>query len=105
MPAKQLEFNTEARARLKRGVDQLAEAVKVTLRSEEHTSELQSQSNLVCPLLLEKKRELRRTRAASAAPPPFGAATVLGRLRRMASSPLSPRGSMPNRAMSFAPSL
>src|SRR5437899_2216098 len=31
MPAKQLEFNTEARARLKRGVDQLAEAVKVTL--------------------------------------------------------------------------
>src|SRR5256886_6160819 len=26
------------------------------LRSEEHTSELQSQSNLVCRLLLEKKR-------------------------------------------------
>ena len=31
MAAKQLEFNTEARARLKKGVDQLAEAVKVTL--------------------------------------------------------------------------
>src|SRR5436853_1381684 len=31
MHAKQLEFNVEARARLKRGVDQLAEAVKVTL--------------------------------------------------------------------------
>src|SRR5881296_1786520 len=31
MPAKQLEFDVEARARLKRGVDQLAEAVKVTL--------------------------------------------------------------------------
>src|SRR5712692_8076365 len=31
MPAKQLEFNAEARARLKRGEDQLAEAVKVTL--------------------------------------------------------------------------
>src|SRR2546423_2079312 len=31
MTAKYLEFNTEARARLKRGVDQLAEAVKVTL--------------------------------------------------------------------------
>ena len=31
MPAKHLEFNVEARARLKRGVDQLAEAVKVTL--------------------------------------------------------------------------
>src|SRR5437660_1036246 len=31
MTAKYLEFNTEARSRLKRGVDQLAEAVKVTL--------------------------------------------------------------------------
>src|SRR2546430_13621150 len=29
-----------------------------TGRSEEHTSELQSQSNLVCRLLLEKKKEL-----------------------------------------------
>src|SRR2546430_8861317 len=28
----------------------------VTIRSEEHTSELQSQSNLVCRLLLEKKK-------------------------------------------------
>src|SRR3989442_13133465 len=31
MATKYLEFNTEARSRLKRGVDQLAEAVKVTL--------------------------------------------------------------------------
>src|SRR2546430_11191529 len=29
---------------------------KATERSEEHTSELQSQSNLVCRLLLEKKK-------------------------------------------------
>src|SRR2546430_5984041 len=29
------------------------------LRSEEHTSELQSQSNLVCRLLLEKKKSVR----------------------------------------------
>src|SRR2546430_10315568 len=29
----------------------------LTTRSEEHTSELQSQSNLVCRLLLEKKKE------------------------------------------------
>src|SRR5688572_31873661 len=29
-------------------------------RSEEHTSELQSQSNLVCRLLLEKKKEKKR---------------------------------------------
>src|SRR2546428_6090711 len=31
MAAKYLEFNTEARSRLKRGVDQLANAVKITL--------------------------------------------------------------------------
>src|SRR2546430_12560509 len=30
-------------------------------RSEEHTSELQSQSNLVCRLLLEKKKEISQT--------------------------------------------
>src|SRR2546427_5487123 len=30
---------------------------KRVLRSEEHTSELQSQSNLVCRLLLEKKKK------------------------------------------------
>src|SRR2546427_3166836 len=30
-------------------------------RSEEHTSELQSQSNLVCRLLLEKKKKIRMT--------------------------------------------
>src|SRR2546430_11594821 len=30
------------------------------LRSEEHTSELQSQSNLVCRLLLEKKHRIAR---------------------------------------------
>src|SRR2546430_13488312 len=29
------------------------------VRSEEHTSELQSQSNLVCRLLLEKQKELQ----------------------------------------------
>src|SRR4030066_1580221 len=34
MAAKYLEFSTEARARLKRGVDQLADAVKVTLGPE-----------------------------------------------------------------------
>src|SRR5688572_31599909 len=31
------------------------------LRSEEHTSELQSQSNLVCRLLLEKKKNIPQT--------------------------------------------
>src|SRR2546427_6611661 len=38
------------------------EALKInpsTTRSEEHTSELQSQSNLVCRLLLEKKKKTK----------------------------------------------
>src|SRR5256886_10439446 len=35
-----------------------ARAVAERVRSEEHTSELQSQSNLVCRLLLEKKNEI-----------------------------------------------
>src|SRR5688572_31626652 len=39
------------------GVTQGSLAQAVGLRSEEHTSELQSQSNLVCRLLLEKKNK------------------------------------------------
>src|SRR2546430_8906713 len=35
---------------------------RIKMRSEEHTSELQSQSNLVCRLLLEKKKIYRNTR-------------------------------------------
>src|SRR2546427_1762799 len=38
-----------------------------TGRSEEHTSELQSQSNLVCRLLLEKKKKTRRKHCATKA--------------------------------------
>src|SRR5256886_11137108 len=38
------------------GIGSRAKAVAQGLRSEEHTSELQSQSNLVCRLLLEKKK-------------------------------------------------
>src|SRR2546430_11176045 len=37
-------------------------------RSEEHTSELQSQSNLVCRLLLEKKRKTRYNTTATGGP-------------------------------------
>src|SRR2546430_12175651 len=33
-------------------------SVNIPTRSEEHTSELQSQSNLVCRLLLEKKKTM-----------------------------------------------
>src|SRR2546427_9263966 len=35
-------------------------------RSEEHTSELQSQSNLVCRLLLEKKKKKNKTNHTNA---------------------------------------
>src|SRR5688572_32820190 len=34
--------------------------LELFLRSEEHTSELQSQSNLVCRLLLEKKKKKKK---------------------------------------------
>src|SRR5438270_6365474 len=34
--------------------------ISLSCRSEEHTSELQSQSNLVCRLLLEKKKKYKK---------------------------------------------
>src|SRR2546427_3924036 len=39
--------------------DAPSQAYVLDMRSEEHTSELQSQSNLVCRLLLEKKKKTR----------------------------------------------
>src|SRR5438309_4310741 len=57
------------------GIAEQAKDERVCLRSEEHTSELQSQFHLVCRLLLEKKKRnpsLRSTfmdiRSASSAP-------------------------------------
>src|SRR2546426_5737984 len=43
---------------------QRGERVEVWVRSEEHTSELQSPCNLVCRLLLEKKKNSNRRSAA-----------------------------------------
>src|SRR2546430_12263367 len=40
--------------------DPVADVGVLERRSEEHTSELQSQSNLVCRLLLEKKKKKQR---------------------------------------------
>src|SRR2546430_11528554 len=57
------------RASWMRGVSALP---NVFARSEEHTSELQSQSNLVCRLLLEKKKEAASAPDADANPPPAG---------------------------------
>src|SRR2546427_8033410 len=39
------------------GISWISASTRTALRSEEHTSELQSQSNLVCRLLLEKKKD------------------------------------------------
>src|SRR5947207_11022437 len=41
---------------------QLTEKSNAQVRSEEHTSELQSHSDLVCRLLLEKKKKKKRQR-------------------------------------------
>src|SRR5688572_31735888 len=41
-------------------IPELNEERRKELRSEEHTSELQSQSNLVCRLLLEKKKKKKK---------------------------------------------
>src|SRR2546430_1628986 len=55
---------------------QVKQAISVSIifianiRSEEHTSELQSQSNLVCRLLLEKKKKKKKTRRSPYPPQP-----------------------------------
>src|SRR5438270_4694325 len=57
---------------------------KPDTRSEEHTSELQSQSNLVCRLLLEKKKESPSiARAVYATSSPY--TTVIADVMRIAS--------------------
>src|SRR5260221_6314209 len=45
-------------------------AFKQSSRSEEHTSELQSHSDLVCRLLLEKKKKPRSATGPTATQPP-----------------------------------
>src|SRR2546430_11608565 len=54
--------SASARRRRARGTPPPRGACSVR-RSEEHTSELQSQSNLVCRLLLEKKKNIIRSHA------------------------------------------
>src|SRR2546427_8473777 len=55
MPRKNALRTAHARIGLERDATQEAQDAREP-RSEEHTSELQSQSNLVCRLLLEKKK-------------------------------------------------
>src|SRR2546427_853831 len=52
-----LALRPEDMDRARKDIDRERFSKPVRLRSEEHTSELQSQSNLVCRLLLEKKKE------------------------------------------------
>src|SRR2546430_9782967 len=51
------------------------------VRSEEHTSELQSQSNLVCRLLLEKKNNYPRTQDLRT--PPYRHYAAKGNMKRL----------------------
>src|SRR2546427_6310996 len=54
--ADQFQTAVDAAFRYQKQLDELP-GLTETDRSEEHTSELQSQSNLVCRLLLEKKKK------------------------------------------------
>src|SRR5437899_8799315 len=47
-------------AEIERAMDHLARGLQVGARSEEHTSELQSLRHLVCRLLLEKKKNIKK---------------------------------------------
>src|SRR2546422_8044399 len=50
----------EPRAHARRVLAERADVARVVVRSEEHTSELQSRLHLVCRLLLEKKKTSAR---------------------------------------------
>src|SRR2546427_8952235 len=65
----------EARPHAGRAFDGADAVARLRRRSEEHTSELQSQSNLVCRLLLEKKKKTKPP-PCQAAPPPAPTHTV-----------------------------
>src|SRR5438132_3476351 len=54
----QVEQSGEERQRGARVTERVRADALIDLRSEEHTSELQSHSDLVCRLLLEKKKQL-----------------------------------------------
>src|SRR3712207_8600283 len=51
-------YTDEVRARIQAEIQKKVEGQEISIRSEEHTSELQSRQYLVCRLLLEKKKNL-----------------------------------------------
>src|SRR2546430_6345957 len=59
------------------------------IRSEEHTSELQSQSNLVCRLLLEKKKKKNNTTTRSSNTSPYVNAQQPSRTSALHRQPLN----------------
>src|SRR2546427_1313870 len=63
--AKAATYCTPVSSEYRRGFPELTgvQYVAALARSEEHTSELQSQSNLVCRLLLEKKKKRKNRRS------------------------------------------
>src|SRR2546427_9493601 len=63
-----LKYSEHALSRGKRARSMSRTEAPARARSEEHTSELQSQSNLVCRLLLEKKKNKHRTTRTTSAP-------------------------------------
>src|SRR2546427_3468921 len=61
LPLRGLGVNAQNHSRASRVCrERMGGSINSKTRSEEHTSELQSQSNLVCRLLLEKKNQLQR---------------------------------------------
>src|SRR2546427_6222425 len=61
------------------GLHGALDGAALQIRSEEHTSELQSQSNLVCRLLLEKKKKTKQDK--SGAPVQWSASPQIVRVR------------------------
>src|SRR5256886_4511830 len=72
----------EVRERVEASARRLAYSGPDPKRSEEHTSELQSQSNLVCRLLLEKKKEIYQSLHQLRRKPPARPLSALWRSRR-----------------------
>src|SRR5260370_23773732 len=78
-----LDAEMQPTSRERRALDTDATVARITgaPRSEEHTSELQSHLNLVCRLLLEKKKnKKKRSTHAMSLPAPFNA-DALGTVR------------------------
>src|SRR2546426_3711502 len=68
-------MTAEANAAVEGALAAGATKVLVNDRSEEHTSELQSPCNLVCRLLLEKKKNTSTTKSAASTGEPFESTT------------------------------